>query len=688
MKTKQNLTNEKLELLPVNILKSKYFSPKCKLLIGELIFLNGMEQVKNNGYFFRTNKALIDAVGMSEPTLLTSLRKLEMINFFERKPGKRGEASEYRLNEDVIFSFEDGKNDTKKSKSSTKVLSDTKNLSNKKDLNLSKSSTKEIEVITKNLSDNTQNLSNKIDLNLSNNAIENLSNKLDEIVLKINSLENIITKILSNVENLSNNKNLSTDIEKDIEKEKEIDIELYNNINNKNKKENIDNNIINNISVLKKIEEVEMEENLSNKNNSVGVTNTPTENEIKEEITMDEKKEIIEKYNLKQTTGVFELIEDNNTSTDSSITHVATSSTDNEDELDNIIDDWFGDNQSSNDNKNAASSTEKKYYVPSTNQYLTIIEAVNRGLSAADLVDESTTPSTTVIEGKSSTFNEEPNKTIIEEEKTLEIASIEEIVKAKELPSDMFLEVEEEWEKLFEDNTSTNEIQENDSKAFPDTSSCSTNEILQSKEKMLEIAGKPGLCASYSEVRNVEINDSNGMTPESYAKNIINRHKCGEMTTEEYFREVNFLKDNISAQYLLAKEFYDTYEKEIVEKNNSIESSSAATCAAPSMAVIEAESSTISNEPSKTTNEEEKTLEIAGKSSLTPLEQKLIDNSHKLFKKIENCTSILELNNKAKSYCQWISKFKTACSKELFNKLVLECEKLCEKVEREINLYC
>lgn len=199
--------NELIMLLPINIRESKEFTNKTKLVLAQLILMNGMDKAKNDGYFFVTNQKLISELGISEPTLIKKLRELEVCGYINRKAGKRGEASEYTINEELIFS---------------------ENLSNKNE-NLSNKN--------QNLS-NMENFSNKLE-----NIVINYSNKIDELTLIINDLlksnqelTKKIEELMSN-QNLSNkNENFSTDTESDTELELDINNKLNNNIKIKENK--------------------------------------------------------------------------------------------------------------------------------------------------------------------------------------------------------------------------------------------------------------------------------------------------------------------------------------------------------------------------------------------------------------------------------------------------------------------
>ena len=97
--------NELLEVLPTPVRKGKELTKKQKMVLGQLIMYNSLDQSKNNGYFYRSNKDFCNDLGIETHTLLSALRKLEDMGFIERNKGSRGlGASEYvlhteRLNE-------------------------------------------------------------------------------------------------------------------------------------------------------------------------------------------------------------------------------------------------------------------------------------------------------------------------------------------------------------------------------------------------------------------------------------------------------------------------------------------------------------------------------------------------------------------------------------------------------------
>ena len=187
--------NELIMLLPINIRESKEFTNKTKLVLAQLILMNGMDKAKNDGYFFVTNKKLVDELGITEMTLIKKLRELEVCGYITRKAGKRGEASEYTVNEELIFS---------------------ENYSNK----------------NQNYSNNMENYSNKLET-----IVINYSNKIDELTLIINDLlksnqelTKKIEELMSNQNYSNKNQNYSTDTESDTELELDINNKLNNNI--------------------------------------------------------------------------------------------------------------------------------------------------------------------------------------------------------------------------------------------------------------------------------------------------------------------------------------------------------------------------------------------------------------------------------------------------------------------------
>lgn len=239
-------SQELLELVPTNVIEDYKLTKKQSMLLGLFIVYNNLDQTKNNGFFYRSNKDICQDIDISEPTLITAITKLEQMELIERKTGNRTDgASEYKLNKDLIFN--------------TKVN-------------------------TKNLSDNFSN-------NLSNMNFTEILGIIRDYQKTMNMVIELLLK--SNSQNFSNNlsNNFSTDTESETDTEIERD-SIYNNIlnNNLNIKENSNNininknsnsnkekdNIINNITE----KETEVEENLKEEKTEVEETKTVQDDNI------------------------------------------------------------------------------------------------------------------------------------------------------------------------------------------------------------------------------------------------------------------------------------------------------------------------------------------------------------------------------------------------------------------------
>ena len=239
-------SQELLELVPTNVIEDYKLTKKQSVLLGLFIVYNNLDQTKNNGFFYRSNKDICQDIDISEPTLITAITKLEQMELIERKTGNRTDgASEYKLNKDLIFN--------------TKIN-------------------------TKNLSDNFSN-------NLSNLNFTEILGIIRDYQRTMNMVIELLLK--SNTKNLSNNlsNNFSTDTESETDTEIETD-SIYNNIinNNLNIKENSNNininkntnsnkekdNNINNITE----KETEVEENLKEEKTEVEETKTVQDDNI------------------------------------------------------------------------------------------------------------------------------------------------------------------------------------------------------------------------------------------------------------------------------------------------------------------------------------------------------------------------------------------------------------------------
>lgn len=157
---------EVLALLPKNVRESNELTDAPKLILANLMLLNGTDFAKDNGYIFRTNLALKEDTGIkSEKTIIAAVNKLIDFGFIQRTTGQRKSASEYRLNTVKINNY------------TVKLHCKNENYSNKLQC---------------------KNYSNKLQCKEKNTVI-NYSNKLqynnDDIMLIINGLQNTVNKL-------------------------------------------------------------------------------------------------------------------------------------------------------------------------------------------------------------------------------------------------------------------------------------------------------------------------------------------------------------------------------------------------------------------------------------------------------------------------------------------------------------
>lgn len=148
--TMEKYTKEELlEMLPTDVRDSKELTTKQKIVLGQLLIYNGLDMVKKNGYFYRSNRDLCSDCDIQENTLITTMRKLEMLNLIQRKKGDRKSgASEYRVNEDRIMNYHDPDITANYSNNTANCSTDT---DIEKDIEKDKDREKEIEVLINNI---------------------------------------------------------------------------------------------------------------------------------------------------------------------------------------------------------------------------------------------------------------------------------------------------------------------------------------------------------------------------------------------------------------------------------------------------------------------------------------------------------------------------------------------------------
>ena len=172
----EKYTNEELlEFLPKNVQESDEFTTKQKAVLGQVMIYNGLEQTKENGFFYRSNHDLCNDCGIQEKTLIAAVRKLESLGLIDRKKGNRAcGASEYRVDEKLIGEY-----------------------CKKKEEYYSKDYSKQM---------------------------AEMADRIRDLEITVKELQHKITVMEGG--------NYSTDTEPDTDKELEIEKEIYNNINN------------------------------------------------------------------------------------------------------------------------------------------------------------------------------------------------------------------------------------------------------------------------------------------------------------------------------------------------------------------------------------------------------------------------------------------------------------------------
>lgn len=105
-----------ISLVPSDIRKSKELTKSDKILLGQLVFLYGMNKAKENGYVFRSNTQLEDDTQLSRQTVKFAINRLLKYGAINRTVGSRADgASVYTLNFNI-----DG--DENEAKSSLKII--------------------------------------------------------------------------------------------------------------------------------------------------------------------------------------------------------------------------------------------------------------------------------------------------------------------------------------------------------------------------------------------------------------------------------------------------------------------------------------------------------------------------------------------------------------------------------------
>ncbi|KWW32514.1 MAG: hypothetical protein F083_2652 [bacterium F083] len=164
---------ELLALLPIEVKQSKELTTNAKLILGNIIQLYGTDYARENKSCYRTNKQMMsDTQIRSENTIISCSIQLEQKGLITRVSGKRGEASTYILNVDVLNNYTS--------------ISDCSHGGNANEIALLKASVSEIK-----------------------SEIDNLRSTFEELMAAISSI--------------TSKANCSTDIDTDIEEELYVD---------------------------------------------------------------------------------------------------------------------------------------------------------------------------------------------------------------------------------------------------------------------------------------------------------------------------------------------------------------------------------------------------------------------------------------------------------------------------------
>ena len=102
----ENIKNfELLSLLPIEVRKSKEFTKSQKRILSQLLFYNGLDKVRTDGYFFIDNDRLCKECNVTLKTLLIARNMFSNLGFITTTKGKRGKSTEYRINVDSIMNY-------------------------------------------------------------------------------------------------------------------------------------------------------------------------------------------------------------------------------------------------------------------------------------------------------------------------------------------------------------------------------------------------------------------------------------------------------------------------------------------------------------------------------------------------------------------------------------------------------
>ena len=340
----ENIKNfELLSLLPIEVRKSKEFTKSQKRILSQLLFYNGMDKVRTDGYFFIDNDRLCKKCNVTIKTLLIARNMFSNLGFITTTKGKRGKSTEYRINVDSIMNYNKKNTMTNSTNTVTKYGDKNENkvtkYGDKNENRVTKYGDKNENKVTNTVEKYSGIYENKVEKysgiyentvekysgistllensTLSENSTktidENSTKTLNDILLIVNELKCDLITIKGEIKNinstLSENSTLSKNSTTDTELETELDINNIliiinnyinnNNLNNIYKKE-INNNLLNIKNILKEKENIfinknkkEKENFLKNKKEIEVIKNIKNEDSALAEHAESNKKEII-----------------------------------------------------------------------------------------------------------------------------------------------------------------------------------------------------------------------------------------------------------------------------------------------------------------------------------------------------------------------------------------------------------
>ena len=98
---KKKTTVEQQELLTLLPNELPTLNQSAQLVLANIIFKYGTEYAREHGYVYRTNEDMAKDTGLSKQSVITAVRQLELLGLIESIRGRRGQASEYCLSDEI-----------------------------------------------------------------------------------------------------------------------------------------------------------------------------------------------------------------------------------------------------------------------------------------------------------------------------------------------------------------------------------------------------------------------------------------------------------------------------------------------------------------------------------------------------------------------------------------------------------